>query len=60
MATHLLECDTDALDVVAVPEGLEEPVGEPHDEHVLDHFLAEVVVNPVDLRPAIGRYFTAK
>ncbi len=41
--------DLDAVDAVPVPEGLEERVGEPEHQEVLDGLLAEVVVDPVDL-----------
>src|SRR5204863_143452 len=41
--------DLDLGDVVAVPEGLEDPVGEPQDEDVLHRLFAEVVIDPVDL-----------
>ena len=37
------------VDHLAVPDRLEDPVGEAQDEHVLDRLLAEVVVDPVDL-----------
>ena len=39
----------DLLDVAAVPDGLEDGVGEPEGEDVLDGLLAHVVVDPVDL-----------
>ena len=41
--------DLDALHQVAVPQGLEDGVGEPEDQEVPDGFLAQVVVDPVDL-----------
>ena len=37
------------IDVVPVPERLEDPVGEAEDQEVLDRLLAEVVVDAVDL-----------
>jgi len=40
--------------VVAVPQRLEDAVGEPEHEDVLDGLLAEVVVDPVDLLLAEG------
>ena len=44
--------DLDMVDVAPVPERLEDPVAEPEDEQVADGLLAEVVVDPVDLRLA--------
>ena len=41
--------DLDVVDVVAVPQRLEHAVGEPERHHVLDGFLAQVVVDPEDL-----------
>ena len=41
--------DLHVVDVIAVPERLEDAVGEPEDEDVLDRLLAEIVVDPVDL-----------
>ena len=37
------------VDVVAVPDRLEDRVGEAKDQDVLDRFLAQVVVDAVDL-----------
>ena len=48
-ADVLLPADLDAADELAVPERLEDEVGEAQDQQVLDEFLAEVVVDPVDL-----------
>ena len=42
--------DLDVVDVVAVPDRLEEGVGEPQRHEVLDGLLAEVVVDAEDLR----------
>ena len=42
--------DLDVVDVVAVPDRLEHAVREPERQHVLDGLLAEVVVDPEDLR----------
>ena len=39
----------DVVDVVAVPDGLEDAVGEAEDEDVLDGLFAEVVVDAEDL-----------
>ena len=41
--------DLHVLDVVAVPDRLEDGVGEPQHQHVLHRFLAQVVVDAVDL-----------
>src|SRR5258708_3564625 len=41
--------DLDVVDVVAVPDGLEDAVGETEDEDVLDGLFAEVVVDAEDL-----------
>jgi hypothetical protein len=38
------------VDVVAVPDRLEQGVGEPQCHQVLDRLLAEVVIDPEDLR----------
>jgi hypothetical protein len=40
--------DLDVGDVVAVPDGLEDPVGEPQRQDVLGRLLAQEVVDPVD------------
>ena len=40
------------VDVAAVPDRLEDPVAEPEDQEVPDRLLAEVVIDPVDLRLA--------
>jgi hypothetical protein len=40
--------DLDVVDVVAVPDGLEELVGEADGQEVLDGLLAQVVVDPED------------
>jgi hypothetical protein len=34
------------VDELAVPDRLEDPVGEPQRQHVLDGFLAKVMVDP--------------
>ena len=41
--------DLDVVHVVAIPQRLEDPVGEAEDQDVLDGLLPEVVVDPVDL-----------
>ena len=41
--------DLDVVDVVAVPERLEQPVGEAERQDVLDGLLAQVVVDAEDL-----------
>ena len=40
--------DLHRIDQVAVPDRLEDRVGEPEGEDVLDRLLAQVVVDPVD------------
>ena len=42
--------DLDVVDVVAVPDRLEQRVGEPQRHQVLDGLLAQVVVDPEHLR----------
>jgi hypothetical protein len=37
------------IDVVAVPDRLEQSVGEPQNENVLDRFLSEVVIDAIEL-----------
>lgn len=39
--------DLDAPDEVPVPEGLHKRIGKAEDEHVVDRFLPEVVIDPV-------------
>jgi hypothetical protein len=41
--------DLDMVDVIAVPDGLEDAVGEAQHQHVLDGLFAEVVIDAVDL-----------
>ena len=41
--------DLHMVDVLAVPQRLEDPVGEPEHEQVLNGLLAEVVVDAIDL-----------
>ncbi len=41
--------DLDVIDVVTVPDRLEQDVGEAEGEHVLHGFFAEVVIDPIDL-----------
>ncbi len=48
-AERLLECESDGGDRVPVPQLLHDLVGEAQHDYVLDHFLAEVVVDAVDL-----------
>jgi len=40
--------DLDAFDVVAVPDGLEQRIGEAKEDHVLDGRFAEVMVDAKD------------
>ena len=49
-AEVLRQRDLDALDVVAVPDGLQHPVGEAQVEDLLEAHLPEVVIDPVQLR----------
>ena len=42
-------CDLNVVDVVAVPQRLEDAVGEAQHQDVLDRFLAEEVIDPIDL-----------
>lgn len=46
-AEIFLERERHALDVVAIPHGLKHGVGEPEDEEVLRHLLAQIVVDAV-------------
>ena len=48
-ADGLGDRDLYVVDVLPVPERLEDAVGEPHHEDVLNGLLAEVVVDPEDL-----------
>ena len=50
IADRLRHVDLDVADVVAVPDRLEEPVGEPQGEQVVDGLLAQEVVDAEDLR----------
>ena len=45
----LLEADGDAGNVVPVPGGAKDHVAKPQADQVLDHLLAQVVVDPVQL-----------
>ena len=47
--------DLHVVDVVAVPDRLEDRVGEPQHQQVLHRFLAEVVVDAIDLLLAEDR-----
>ena len=49
--------DLDAVDVVAVPDRLEERVREPKEQQVLHGLLAEVVIDPEDV--GLGEAFCA-
>ena len=46
--------DLHALDVIAIPERLQEGVGEAEEEHVVDRPLAEVVIDAEDRRLVEG------
>ena len=52
---RLCHGDLHVVDVVAVPDRLEQAVGEPHDHDVLDRLLAQIVVHAEDLVLATGR-----
>ncbi len=45
----LIHGDLDVVDVITIPDRLEHAVGEAHHQDVLDGFLAEIMVDPVDL-----------
>ena len=48
--THRLgNGDLHVIDVIAIPQRLKNPVGEPLDHDVLDGFFAQKVVHPIDL-----------
>ena len=49
-AERLGDGDLDVVDELAIPDRLEDPVREAEREQVLDRLLAEVVVDPEDLR----------
>jgi len=48
-AERLGDCYLDAVDVISVPDRLEDGVCEPEDEYVLNGFFSEIVVDSVDL-----------
>ena len=48
-AELFVDRDLDVVDVIAVPDRLEHAVGEAQHQDVLDGFLAEVMIDPVDL-----------
>ena len=54
-ADRLGHRDLHVVDVAAVPDRLEDAVGEAEDHQVLDGLLAQVVIDAVDLRLAEGR-----
>ena len=45
----LLDRDLHVIDMIAVPDRLEHAVREPQHQDVLDRFLPEIVVDPIDL-----------
>src|SRR5205807_8371084 len=45
----LRDRDLYVFDVVLVPDGLEDPVGEPEHQDILHRLLAEIVIDPEDL-----------
>ena len=48
-AELLVDGDLHMVDVVAIPDRLEHAVGEAQHQDVLDGFLAEIMIDPVDL-----------
>src|SRR2546425_367474 len=48
-ADRLGDCDLNVVDVLPIPDRLEDAVREPHDEDVLDGLFAEVVIDAEDL-----------
>ena len=48
-AELLVDGDLHVIDVVAVPDRLEHAVGEAQHQDVLDRFLAEIMIDPIDL-----------
>src|SRR5215471_309998 len=42
-------CDLDVVDMVAVPERLEDAIGKAQHQNILDRFFAKEVVDPIDL-----------
>ena len=48
-AELLVDGDLDVVDMVAVPDRLEHAVGEAQHQDVLHRFLAEIMIDPVDL-----------
>ena len=48
-ANGLGDCDLHIIDVVAVPQGLEDGVGKARHQNVLHGFLTEVVINAINL-----------
>ena len=52
---RLRDVDLHVVDEVAIPDGLEEPVGKPEGEDVLRRLLAEEVIDAEDL--LFGKYF---
>ena len=48
-AEFFVDGDLHMIDVIAIPDRLEHAVGEAQHQDVLDGFLAEVVIDPIDL-----------
>jgi hypothetical protein len=41
--------DLHMVDVLAIPDRLEDPVGKPEDQNILHRLFPEIVIDPVDL-----------
>ena len=48
-AELLVDGDLHMIDVIAIPDRLEHAVGEAQHQDVLDRFLAEIMIDPIDL-----------
>ncbi len=48
-AELFVDGDLDVVDMVAIPDRFEHAVGKAQHQDVLDGFLAEVMIDPVDL-----------
>ena len=48
-AEFFIDGNLDMVDMIAIPDRLEHPVGKAQHQDVLDGFLAEIVIDPVNL-----------